>query len=175
MFSFHFDPVINLWILWETVYKSCLGVNPSSVGTFANTFTIYFCKIVPLESTFHGYTVAAQDSFLFSPGRWSGKGTRCLVFDRRRGSYTSGFLLAWFFACVFQDVGVFLTANVSPAAFLEFGFILISFALVDGRGLLSNTTGSSHCGAAETNPTRNHEVVGLIPGLAQWVKDAALS
>ena len=25
-----------------------------------------------------------------------------------------------------------------------------------------------------TNPTRNHEVVGLIPGLAQWVKDLAL-
>ena len=24
------------------------------------------------------------------------------------------------------------------------------------------------------NPTRNHEVVGLIPGLAQWVKDLAL-
>ena len=30
------------------------------------------------------------------------------------------------------------------------------------------------CGAAETNLTRNHEVVGLIPGLAQWVKDLAL-
>ena len=29
-------------------------------------------------------------------------------------------------------------------------------------------------GAAETNPTRNHEVVGLIHGLAQWVKDSAL-
>ena len=29
---------------------------------------------------------------------------------------------------------------------------------------------SSHCGAAETNLARNHEVVGLIPGLAQWVK-----
>ena len=34
---------------------------------------------------------------------------------------------------------------------------------------------SSHCGAAETNLTRNHEVVGLIPGLTQRVKDLVLS
>ena len=34
--------------------------------------------------------------------------------------------------------------------------------------------GSSLHGAAETNPTQNHECVGLIPGLAQWVQDLAL-
>ena len=34
--------------------------------------------------------------------------------------------------------------------------------------------GVSVIGAAETNLTRNHEAVGLIPGLAQWVKDPML-
>ena len=33
---------------------------------------------------------------------------------------------------------------------------------------------SSRRGALITNPTRNHEVVGSIPGLAQWVGDPAL-
>ena len=33
------------------------------------------------------------------------------------------------------------------------------------------TDRSSCCGTVETNPTRNHEVMGSIPGLTQWVKD----
>ena len=33
---------------------------------------------------------------------------------------------------------------------------------------------SSCRGSAETNLTKNHEVVGLIPSLTQWVKDPVL-
>ena len=33
---------------------------------------------------------------------------------------------------------------------------------------------SFHCGASEMDPTRNHEVAGSIPDLAQWVKDLVL-
>ena len=33
---------------------------------------------------------------------------------------------------------------------------------------------SYHRGTAETNPTKNHEFMGSIPGLTQWVKDSAL-
>ena len=39
---------------------------------------------------------------------------------------------------------------------------------------LKKANRSSRRGAAETSPTRNHEVSGLAPGLAQWVKDLAL-
>ena len=33
---------------------------------------------------------------------------------------------------------------------------------------------SSHCGSAVVNLTSIHEDTGLIPGLAQWVKDLVL-
>ena len=40
--------------------------------------------------------------------------------------------------------------------------------------LQNNKMRSSHCAAVETNLTNNHEIAGLIPGLAQWVRDLAL-
>ena len=35
-------------------------------------------------------------------------------------------------------------------------------------------TESSYCVPVETNPASIHEDAGLIPGLAQWIRDLAL-
>ena len=42
---------------------------------------------------------------------------------------------------------------------------------LSGQLLKDRSIVESRHGAAEMNPTRNHEAVGSIPGLAQWFKD----
>ena len=44
----------------------------------------------------------------------------------------------------------------------------------ENKQILKKEKGSSRHREAETNPTRNHEVAGSIPGLTQRVKDPAL-
>ena len=63
--------------------------------------------------------------------------------------------------------------NVASKNIMQAMCIILNF-LVAALGEKKVKLGSSHHGAAETNPTRNHEVVGLIPGLNQWLKDLAL-
>ena len=42
------------------------------------------------------------------------------------------------------------------------------------KQVYKNKSRSSDCGSAVMNPTGIHEDAGLIPGLAQWVKDLTL-
>ena len=50
----------------------------------------------------------------------------------------------------------------------------MDFMIVIYPWALNTDDWSSHRAAVEMNLTRNHEVVGSSPGLAQWVKDLVL-
>ena len=60
-----------------------------------------------------------------------------------------------------------------PEAYIPLSFSSLS-QLYDVT-IKNKNTGSSHCGTVEMNLTSDHEVAGSIPGLAQWIKDLALS
>ena len=71
------------------------------------------------------------------------------------------------FALVILSIDIIIIIIIiMPVCILSF-----STANMSSSGDKKTNNRSSHRGSAETNPTRNHEVAGSIPGLTQWVKD----
>ena len=67
-----------------------------------------------------------------------------------------------------------LTFNGAPASWVWMQMNQREHWMKWGSPLLRRQRGSSRCGEAEMNPTRNHEVVGSIPGHTPWIKDLVL-
>ena len=79
--------------------------------------------------------------------------------------YLSGILRKFFKRCYRED------REKERQGPRERPFLLECCNLAWKEGMLERAgIWSSHHGAAETNPTRNHEVSGSIPGLTQGVK-----
>ena len=66
-----------------------------------------------------------------------------------------------------------LRSSVAPPA-ARIQSLALEIPLCGEHGHKNRVWWSSCCGAVERNPTRNHEVVGSIPSLTQWVGDPAL-
>ena len=68
-----------------------------------------------------------------------------------------------------------ITHNICSVTVYYCLLLLLTTKIITANSLFyRRKTRNSRGGAAEMNPTRNYEVVGLIPGLAQWAKDPAL-
>ena len=77
---------------------------------------------------------------------------------------------------VFQDERVWIWLHNDVSGFISserYTYSCSRWSICFNHNL-NNCFWSSRRGAGETNPTGNHEVTGLIPGLAQQVKDLAL-
>ena len=68
------------------------------------------------------------------------------------------------------DIGVGISVYNSPHLNSSLGDWLCKLSWAN----IKSDSGSSCHGAVETNLTKNHEAVGSIPSLTQWVKDLAL-
>ena len=64
-----------------------------------------------------------------------------------------------------------LNIHKSPFDLLIFHIYIAS---LQTASVLKSTLGVPIMAQSVTNPTRNHEVAGSVPGLARWVKDLAL-
>ena len=69
---------------------------------------------------------------------------------------------------------IFILTKKKSTLGLKCAKISCSFIFKKNQKWAKDLNRSSCHGAVEMNLTRNHEVVGLIPCLVQWVKDLAL-